>query len=841
MPLSSVRALFPLLGLLSATFAAAPPRPQFAEDLPGRALYRAALPSVAWVHAAGQGKGSGWIVDVPRRLLITNYHVVGDNDSVEVVFPVRSAGQVIGARAYYLEHMPRLRREGLVVRGKVVRREPEVDLALIELESLPEGVVGLRLGPASAQPGDRVHALGNRYDSPVLWVYVAGSVRQLRRLPEGYFNSGKQLAKGARVVEAALPVNEGDSGGPLLDAHGDVVGVTAAVAWERGGAGLFLDLDEVRAFLTRAEVRPASPARTEPSAETPTPARQPGRDLYRRALTSFTLVRQPDNPRRGSGFVIDRTGRLLLTDASLVGTRPTVEITFPTARAGQVVTDAAFYTTQAVDLRGQGRIVTGVVLARDERRNLALIEVSSLPDDVTALRLAQDAAEPGDAAHLLGNPERSEALWAYAAATVRQVGRTNLGRGQDADAEVLLVQASFAEGEAGGPVLDVSGDLIGVVSGKAAPQQQLSYALAASEVRTFLAERRSLWQPGSATEWRERGRLFSRARQYEGAVQAFTDALSADPSNATACCERGEALDRLGRHEQAIADCTRALDLDRPLAAAHACRARAQAALGKPREALTDADAAVRLDAHDAGARVSRAQVRRLLADLDGALADCDEAVWLDAKRAEAYLERGLVHAARGRTEPALADLDRALLLDPEATVVYRHRGDVYWAGEDVAAALADYEKALARQPEDAHALLGRGRARLARRDAAGLADLDAALRRAPDLAEVWVERGNERLRRDDVAGGASDLEQALRLRPALTAEVLGVVARRGEALSEAARADLLGRILTAALPAVRERGALGRGLEAARGEKDPTKRVQALTRLMGEMRESLR
>ncbi len=202
MPLSSVRALLPLLCLLSATFAAAPPRPQPTEELPGRALYRAALPSVAWVQATGQGKGSGWIVDVPRRLLVTSYHVVGDNDSVEVVFPVRSARvRSSGAHApITTEHMPRCSREGPLPSAArcCARRTGGRSRPDRSLESLPEGVVELRLARRrAAQPGDRVHALGNRYDSPVLWVYVAGSVRQLRfACRDGYFNSGKQLAKG---------------------------------------------------------------------------------------------------------------------------------------------------------------------------------------------------------------------------------------------------------------------------------------------------------------------------------------------------------------------------------------------------------------------------------------------------------------------------------------------------------------------------------------------------------------------------------------------------------------------------------------------------------------------
>jgi S1-C subfamily serine protease len=713
-------------GLLAAALAAVPSTPQpAAENVPPRAVYRRAVAALAWVRAEDQGNGTGWVLDRRRRLLVTNYHVVGENQTAEVIFPVRLDGALIAERSYYLEHLPRLYREGVAVRGKVLRAEPERDLALLELPSLPDGTGELALAVAAPAPGDRVFAAGCRYDSPALWTFAEGRVRQMRVLRDGYFTAGKRLGQGARVVEATVPINQGDSGGPLLDARGDVVAVAAA--WDQA-VGWFVHADELRGLLARAHVALPGPA---PQPPTPGGAR----DLYRQGLRSFALVQAPGSPKRGSGFVIDRARRLLLTSADIAAKHESLVVTWPTTRDGRVVSEAPFYRDRAKALRDEGRIVTAVVLAVDARRNLALIEATALPDDVGEAKLATTAPEPGDALHGLGNPERTEALWAYLGGMVRQKATARLGPADEgAEPEVLLMQMPANDGEAGGPLFDERGVVAAVVTGKAAPQQLVAFALTAGEARAFVAEQQAKWQPRSAADWLERGRLFAKARLWARAVGECDAALAVDPGSAVVCCERAAALQRLGRHEQAIADCTRALALDARLGAAYAHRAAALCALGRPHDALADADAAVKL-APTAASHTVRARARRLLGDLDGALADCDEAVGLDARVGEAYLERGLVRLAKDEAVAAVGDLHRALLHDPHLTAAYRPRGDAHWQRADVAAALADYERALAHDDADALALLGRGRCRLARKDVAGgLDDLDAALRQRPAL-----------------------------------------------------------------------------------------------------------
>src|SRR6185437_6646491 len=276
----------------------------------GAAIYRQLLAATVWIHAPDQGKGTGWLLDTSRRWIITNYHVVGENETVEVVFPCArpASNTVIAERSWYLENFPRLRTTGYVVRGRVLRRSRQSDLALLELPTLPPAVKALPLARRSARPGERVHLAGNRYDCESLWAYTSGFVRQTQTLREGYFNGGRQLAKGARAIVAQVPINEGDSGAALVNERGEVVGVAAAVAWELHGAGLFIDVKAVRELASLPSGEHASPPDEQSALVRLTP-----REAYARGVRSLVLVQAPPSDRHASGVLLDRSRRLILT------------------------------------------------------------------------------------------------------------------------------------------------------------------------------------------------------------------------------------------------------------------------------------------------------------------------------------------------------------------------------------------------------------------------------------------------------------------------------------------------------------------------------------------------
>lgn len=226
------------------------PGPQQVDHvLKGRELYQQVLHATA-VVLSPSGQGTGWVLDADAKLLITNYHVVsngrgGVTNTVRVVFPVFEDGQVVPERAYYQEHF-----EDLAVTGHVLHSEPARDLALVQLDALPDDVHALTLAPESAQPGDAVFSVGNPGASDALWVFNTGTVRQVyhKDLP---FGDGKKFS--ARVIETQNPINPGDSGGPLVNDEGQVVGMNSSRNPDGALVSDDIDVSELRAYLTDVE------------------------------------------------------------------------------------------------------------------------------------------------------------------------------------------------------------------------------------------------------------------------------------------------------------------------------------------------------------------------------------------------------------------------------------------------------------------------------------------------------------------------------------------------------------------------------------------------------------
>jgi tetratricopeptide (TPR) repeat protein len=228
------------------------------QPLQGHDLYQQTLRGTAFVvNPAGMSSGTAWVLDKDARLLITNTHVVSNLSggvvaSVRVIFPVTKDGQVIAEVSYYMKHV-----NELAINGIVLHSDPQHDLALIQVDALPDNVRALPLAPRGAQPGDTVYSVGNPAASDALWVFDSGTVRQVYHAELA--DPKVALKVSARVVETQNPVNPGDSGGPLVNEEGQVVGVNESL---RAGNLLTddIDLSEVYAYL--GAVRPVVSPRT---------------------------------------------------------------------------------------------------------------------------------------------------------------------------------------------------------------------------------------------------------------------------------------------------------------------------------------------------------------------------------------------------------------------------------------------------------------------------------------------------------------------------------------------------------------------------------------------------
>jgi hypothetical protein len=218
-------------------------------------VYQNVLKSIVWIHSPrDKGRvatGSGTLVDKPRRLVLTNYHVVGNNDRVTVVFPAYRGTKPIAEREYYIDH---LKRQG-GIRGRVIARDRTHDLAVVQLDSLPDGVQAMSLATDSVAPGQSVHSVGNPGDSGALWVYTPGKVRQVYHKKWKSQLGDETMHFEADVIETDSATNPGDSGGPLVNDRGQLVGVTQGGAVNARLLSTFIDVAEVKSLLNSRDVK----------------------------------------------------------------------------------------------------------------------------------------------------------------------------------------------------------------------------------------------------------------------------------------------------------------------------------------------------------------------------------------------------------------------------------------------------------------------------------------------------------------------------------------------------------------------------------------------------------
>ena len=149
--------------------------------------------------------GSGWVLDAKGHI-VTNQHVVDGASTVTVTF-----------------------HDGSKIEARVVGTDASTDVALLELSRVPKDITPLELGSADAlEIGDPVIAIGSPFglEGTVTSGIVSAKNRQLQA-PNNY------TIDGAIQTDAAL--NHGNSGGPLLDADGRVVGMNSQIASESGG------------------------------------------------------------------------------------------------------------------------------------------------------------------------------------------------------------------------------------------------------------------------------------------------------------------------------------------------------------------------------------------------------------------------------------------------------------------------------------------------------------------------------------------------------------------------------------------------------------------------------
>ena len=162
--------------------------------------YDAVRPAVVRVHADDAGTGSG-VVIVESGIILTNLHVVAGRERVRVVFA-----------------------NGEQSEARILSAQPENDLAVIQALVLPDDLRPATLGSArELVEGDHVIAVGFPFGigPSVSAGVVSGLGREYR---------GPDDARAMKdLIQFDAAANPGSSGGPLVNAAGEVVGIVTAI------------------------------------------------------------------------------------------------------------------------------------------------------------------------------------------------------------------------------------------------------------------------------------------------------------------------------------------------------------------------------------------------------------------------------------------------------------------------------------------------------------------------------------------------------------------------------------------------------------------------------------
>lgn len=173
----------------SAGITVTPPPAALSVEAHQRALYAAAAPAVVFI-VANDGDGSGFLVS-PNGHIVTNAHVVGEQKTVTVVML-----------------------DGRRFDGHVTQAIDDIDLALVRIPIHDAPYLQL-VGDTLPQVGAFAAAVG--HGKGLAWTFNTGMISNHHHI------DGR-----VGVLQTQVPVNPGNSGGPVLDIYGRVVGVVTA-------------------------------------------------------------------------------------------------------------------------------------------------------------------------------------------------------------------------------------------------------------------------------------------------------------------------------------------------------------------------------------------------------------------------------------------------------------------------------------------------------------------------------------------------------------------------------------------------------------------------------------
>jgi len=174
------------------------------------------------VATPGEGSGSGVVIDRQGHIL-TNFHVVEDSKEIEVTV------------------------DGQQYKAEMIGHDAEHDIAILKVDAPSEELSPIEFGSSdNLRVGQRVYALGNPFG--LERTITTGIISALNRtLPSRV--PGHDLKA---IIQTDAALNPGNSGGPLLDTSGRLIGMNVAIATKSGqnaGLGFAIPINRITRYI----------------------------------------------------------------------------------------------------------------------------------------------------------------------------------------------------------------------------------------------------------------------------------------------------------------------------------------------------------------------------------------------------------------------------------------------------------------------------------------------------------------------------------------------------------------------------------------------------------------
>jgi len=365
----------------------------------------------------------------------------------------------------------------------------------------------------------------------------------------------------------------------------------------------------------------------------------------------------------GTGWIVDAERKLMVTNDHVVEGQDTVYIVFPKYENGKLMREEKSYNGE--------KGVKAVVIDRDRNRDLAVIQLQTLPEGLVALPVANEEPEEGDSIRTIGGFTNGGdgLVFGGVGGEVRSVGDTG-GLHKLGKVRTITSTVPINGGNSGGPLIDETGILVGVnsysvlrgIGGREVIG--VSGHISVAELKGYLKEVDPLVSPKNAGEFTKRGERKLNASRLDAAIKDFSAAIEKEGANANALYLRGKAFTKMG----------------------------------DARTALDDLNAAIKIEGkYDY--RIARGDAYRVLGKQDEAMDDYSGAIRTDPSLPLGYNQRGVSYCSLKKFEDAEADFQRAVEKAPNVALFLSNRAEAKFGQKKYESAAQDWAKAAELEP----------------------------------------------------------------------------------------------------------------------------------------------